>query len=132
MSGRTQQAAIVVARWARDQIPLYRDLYAKTPVETWPDFRRLPVLTPERLRGTPLVDQVDTLGDVLRAQSIYVLQSAVTPRTLVLDSDDTDAAFDQTRAAFALAGVRKGTRLTLLAAPAQRYVAAEMADQLGY
>jgi hypothetical protein len=51
---------------------------------------------------------------------------------MVLDADDTDAAFDQTRLGFALAGCRAGTRVALVAHPQQRYVAAEIADQLGY
>lgn len=126
-------AAIALARWARERIPLYRDLYADAPpVETWQDFQRLPVLTSARLRTTPLAEQVDTLDDVLRSQTAYALQSVVTPRALVLDSDDTDVAFDQTRAAFALAGCRRGTRVALVTHPRQRYIAAEIADQLGY
>lgn len=133
MPSAQRRSAIVLTRWARDRIPLYRDLYAdRPPVETWADFRRLPVLTTARLRATPLAEQVDALDDVLRSQSAYALQSIVTPRTLVLDADDTDAAFDQTRAAFALAGCRPGTRIALVAHPRQRYVAAELADQLGY
>jgi hypothetical protein len=126
-------AAIAVARWARERVPLYRELYADAPpTDTWADFQRLPVLTAARLRATPLVEQVDTLDDVLRSQTAYALQSVVAPRALVLDADDTDAAFDQTRAAFALAGCRAGIRIALVAEPRQRYVAAEIADQLGY
>jgi hypothetical protein len=126
-------AALALVRWARERVPLYQELYAGLPtVETQADFRRLPVLTTARLRATPLVEQVDALEDVLRSQTAYVLHSAVTPRTLVLDADDTDAAFDQTRAAFALAGCRAGMRVALVAHPQQRYVAAEFADQLGY
>lgn len=126
-------AAIAVARWAREQVPLYRELYADAGrIESWAAFRRLPVLTAARLRATPLAEQVDTLDDVVRSQTAYALESAVTTRALVLDSDDTDAAFEQTRAAFALAGVRRGTRVLFVAPPHQRYVAAELADQLGY
>jgi hypothetical protein len=127
-------AAIKVARWAREHVPLYRDLYAEAApqLQTWADFRRLPVLTTARLRATPLCEQVDTLDDVLRSQTAYALQSVVTPRTLVLDADDADAAFDQVRTAFALAGVRRGMRVALVAPPHQRYLAAEIADQLGY
>jgi hypothetical protein len=114
-------------------VPLYRELYVGSPpVERWADFQRLPVLTTARLRATPLAEQVDALDDVLRSQTAYVLQSAVTPRTLVLDDDDTNAAFDQTRAGFALAGWRAGMRVALVAHPQQRYLAAEIADQLGY
>jgi hypothetical protein len=126
-------AAIVMAQWARERVPLYRELYAGAPlVQTWSDFRRLPVLTTARLRASPLCDQVDTLDDVLRSQTAYALESVVTPRTLVLDADDTDAAFDQTHLAFTLLGVRRGTRVALVASPLQRYFAAEIADQLGY
>ena len=126
-------AAITIARWAWEHVPLYRGLYAEVPaVRKWADFRRLPVLTTARLRATPLCEQVDTLDDVLRSQTAYGLQSVVTPRTLVLDAGDTDAAFDQTRAAFALLGVRKGRRVAFVTPPHQRYFAAEIADQLGY
>ena len=126
-------AAIALARWARERVPLYRELYADAPpVETWADFRRLPVLTAARLRATPLCEQVDALDDVLRSQTAYALRSVVTPRTLVLDADDADAAFDQVRTAFALAGVGKGVRVALVAPPDQRYLAAEIADQLGF
>lgn len=126
-------AAIAISQWAREHVPLYRALYAEAPaVRAWADFRRLPVLTTARLRATPLCEQVDTLDDVLRSQTAYALQSVVTPRTLVLDAGDTDAAFDQTRAAFALVGVRKGVRVALVVPPHQRYFAAEIADQLGY
>jgi phenylacetate-coenzyme A ligase PaaK-like adenylate-forming protein len=126
-------AALALVRWARERVPLYRELYADLPpVETWAAFQQLPVLTTARLRSTPLVEQVDAPEDVLRSQTAYALQSAVTPRTLVLDADDTDAAFDQTRAGFALAGCRAGMRVALVAHPQQRYVAAEIADQLGY
>jgi hypothetical protein len=124
---------LALVRWARERVPLYRALYAGAPpVNTWADFRRLPVLTTARLRATPLCEQVDTLDDVLRSQTAYTLQSVVTPRTLVLDADDADAAFEQTRTAFARIGVRKGVRVALVAAPWQRYLAAEIADQLGY
>lgn len=126
-------AALALVRWARERVPLYRELYADLPpVESQADFERLPVLTSARRRTTPLAEQVDALEDVLRSQTAYVLQSAVPPRTLVLDADDTDAAFDQTRAGFALAGCRAGMRVALVAQPQQRYVAAEIADQLGY
>lgn len=133
--GRSAQraAAVTVARWAQEHVPLYRSLYAQAPpVQTWADFRRLPVLTAARLRATPLGEQVDALDDVLRSFTAYALQSVVTPRTLVLDADDTDAMFEQTRAAFALAGCRAGMRVALVAPPQQRYVAAETAEQLGY
>jgi hypothetical protein len=128
-----RRAALVLARWAREKVSLYRDLYVDAPpVETWADFQRLPVLTTARLRATPLAAQVDTLDDVLRSATAYVLQSVVTPRTLVLDDDDAGAAFDQTRAGFALAGIRRGARVMLVTPPWQRYLAAEIADQLGY
>jgi phenylacetate-coenzyme A ligase PaaK-like adenylate-forming protein len=133
MRRRPYDAALALVRWARERVPLYRELYADVPaVESWAELQRLPVLTAARLRATPLVEQVDALEDVLRSQTAYVLQSALTPRTLVLDADDTDAAFDQTRAGFALAGCRAGMRVALVAHPQQRYVAAEIADQLGY
>jgi hypothetical protein len=126
-------AAIRLARWARERVPLYRELYAGVPpVQTWADFRRLPVLTTAHLRATPLCEQVDTLDDVLRSQTAYALQSVITPRTLVLDADDADASFDQVRTGFMLAGVRRGMRVALVAPPHQRFIAAEIADQLGY
>ena len=79
-------AAIAVARWAREQVPLYRELYADAGrIESWAAFRRLPVLTAARLRATPLAEQVDTLDDVVRSQTAYALESAVTTRALVLD-----------------------------------------------
>ncbi|MGE0541443.1 MAG: hypothetical protein AB7R89_14815 [Dehalococcoidia bacterium] len=130
---RPRDAALALVQWARERVPLYRELYAGVPaVESWAAFQQLPVLTTARLRATPLVEQVDALDDVLRSQTAYVLQSTVTPRTLVLDADDTDAAFDQTRAAFARAGCRAGMRVTLVAHPRQRYIAAEITDQLGF
>jgi hypothetical protein len=133
VSLRRTAAATALVRWARERVPLYRELYAGIPpVEDWAGFRALPVLTTARLRATPLCEQVDALDDVLRSQTAYTLQSVVTPRTLVLDEDDTDAAFDQTRAAFALAGIRKGMHVALVAPPWQRYFAAEITDQLGY
>jgi hypothetical protein len=122
-----------MARWAQEHVPLYRSLYAEAPpVQTWADFRRLPVLTTARLRATPLAEQVDALDDVLRAHTALLLQSVVTPRTFVLDADDTDALFEQTRAGFALAGCRTGMRVALVAPPHQRYIAAELGDQLGF
>ena len=128
-----RRAALALARWAQERVPLYRELYADAgPVATWADFRRLPLLTTARLRATPLAEQVDALDDVLRSATAYTLQSAITPRTLVLDDDDAGAAFDQTRAGFALAGIRRGARVVLVAPPGQRYIAAEIADQLGY
>lgn len=126
-------ATSTLVEYAREHVPLYRELYAGAPpVQSRADFRGLPLLTIARLRATPLAEQVDTLDDVLRSQTAYALQSVVTPRTLVLDAGDADAAFDQTRAAFATIGVRKGVRLALVAQPHQRYLAAEIADQLGY
>jgi len=126
-------AAIKLARWARERVPLYRALYGDAPpLERWADFRRLPLLTTARLRATPLCEQVDSLDDVLRSQTAYALQSLVAPRTVVLDDDDAGAVFDQTRAAFKLAGVRPGMRVVLLTSPRQRYLVAEITDQLGY
>lgn len=125
--------AILMANWAREAVPLYRELYAGRPaVASWRDFRGLPALTAARLRATPLAGQVDTVDDVFRAFTPFELQSATVARPLVADRDDTDAAFEECRDAFALAGVRRGTRVVLLTAPGRRYVAAELAERLGY
>jgi phenylacetate-coenzyme A ligase PaaK-like adenylate-forming protein len=130
---RPHDAALALVRWARERVPLYRELYdGVSEVESWTAFQRLPVLTTARLRATPLAEQVDALEDVLRSQSAYVLRSAVTPHTMVLDNDDTNVTFDQTRSGFVLVGCRAGMRVALVAHPQQRYVAAEIADQLGY
>lgn len=126
-------AAIAVAAWAQEHVPLYRELYAGVPpIRTWDDLRRLPVLTAARLRATPLAQQVDTLDDTLRSFTPYLLHSVVTPAAILADAGDTDAAFEQCRDAFRLAGVGPRSRVALLAAPAQRYVAAELAERLGY
>ena len=130
---RIPHSAFRIAQWARETVPLYRDLYAGLPpVASARDFRRLPVLTAARLRATPLADQVDDLRDVLRTFTPYQLQTAVAPAAVVADRDDTDAAFDEGREAFALAGVRAGARVVVIAAPEQRYFAAELAERLGY
>ncbi len=126
-------AAIVMANWAREAVPLYRELYAGLPAAaTWRDFRRLPVLTAARLRAASLEQQVDTVDDVFRAFTPLERESVAAARPVVTDRDDTDAAFEECRDAFALAGIRRGARVTLLAAPERRYVAAEIADRLGY
>jgi hypothetical protein len=112
---------------------MYRELYAGLPpVRTARDFRRLPVLTAARLRATPLAEQVDTVADTLRTFTPYALRAYAAPAAIPVDQGDTDAIFEQCRAAFARVGVRTGTRALLLTAPEQRYVAAEMAELLGY
>ena len=130
---RVLSSAFRLVAWAREVVPLYRELYAGLPpVTSARDFRRLPVLTAARLRATPLADQVDDLRDVLRTFTPYQLQTAVPPAAIVADRDDTDAAFDDCREAFALAGIRAGARVVVLAPPEQRYFAAELAERLGY
>ena len=130
---RLPPSAFRLVAWAREAVPLYRELYAGLPpVASARDFRRLPVLTAARLRATPLAEQVDDLRDVLRTFTPYQLQTAVAPAAIVADRDDTNAAFDECREAFARAGVRAGARVVVLAPPEQRYFAAELAERLGY
>jgi hypothetical protein len=128
-----RQTAIDMARWAAGHVPLYRELYGGVPaIESWRDFRRLPVLTPARLRATPFAEQVDDPRDTLRTFTPYQLQSKLTPCAMVSDAADTDTAFLECRDAFARAGVRRAARLVVLSAPHQRYFAAELAERLGY
>ncbi|MFN8559561.1 MAG: hypothetical protein U0531_20220 [Dehalococcoidia bacterium] len=123
----------MVAEWARRAVPLYRDLYAAAPaVLDVAAFRRLPPLTAARLRATPLIDQIDDPNDTLRTFTPYLLQTAESGAPLLMDADDADAHFEQTRDALALAGVRRGATLLVLTPPEQRYVAAELSDLLGY
>ncbi len=130
---RVPRAAIRIAEWARTHVPLYRDLYAgQSPVAAARDFRNLPVLTLARLRATPLIDQIDTPDDLLRTFTSYGIESAAPAPAIPADQGDTDAAFAECHAAFALAGVSRASRVVLLCAPAQRYMAAEWAEQLGY
>lgn len=119
--------------WARQHVPLYRDLYHDIPaVATWHDFRRLPVLTATRLLLTPLAEQVDDLNDTLRTFTPYQLRSRLVPAASVYDLGDTNQAFFEARDALRLVGVRRGARVVVLTAPHQRYVAAELAERLGY
>jgi hypothetical protein len=128
-----RRSAIALVRWAREQVPLYRDLYRDVPpVETWRDFRRLPVLTAARLSATPLAEQVDTPDDTFRTFTPYQLRAHLTPAAIPCDRDDTDAAFYETHDAFRWLGVRRGARVVVLTAPEQRYFAAELAERLGY
>lgn len=130
---RFPRAAARLVAWARAHVPLYRDLYADAPVvDGWRGFRQLPVLTAARLRDTPLLEQVDNLNDSFRTFSPYQPAGYLPATMIVADRADTGIAFDACLAAFRLAGVQRGTRLVLLTAPEQRYVAAELAERLGY
>lgn len=122
-----------MARWAREHVPLYRDLYRDAPpVETWQDFRRLPVLTAARLSATPLSEQLDTPDDTLRTFTPYQLRTHLAPFAIPVDAGDTDMAFAEVRDAFLQLGVRRGARVVILTTPLQRYFAAELAERLGY
>lgn len=131
--GRVPPSALRLVAWARENVPLYRDLYAGGPeVRTAAAFRRLPVLTPARLRAAPFVTRVDDTNDLLRAFTPYIPATFAAAASPVADRADADAAFEQCRDAFALAGVTAGACVLIMAAPAQRFVAAEMAELLGY
>lgn len=128
-----RQAALKVAAWAGERTPLYGALYVgRAPVRSWQEFVRLPVLTPERLRATPLVDQLDDPRDTLRMATPLTLASVVTAAPTLLDQEDTDAIFSACHNAFRLAGVTAGMSVVIVAPPGQRYLAAEWCDILGY
>lgn len=128
-----RRAAVAVARWAQEQVPLYRELYrGLPPVQAWPEFRRLPPLTAARLRATALTDQIDTPDDTLRTFTPYRLCSVPVPAAVLADRDDTDALYEAWQEALALAGVRPGMTLVILSPPKQRYVAAEIAEMAGF
>jgi hypothetical protein len=128
-----RQSAIEIVRWARERVPLYRDLYrAAPPVESWRDFRGLPVLTAARLAATPLAEQIDTPDDTLRTFTPYQLRAHLAPPAIPADAGDADMAFYEARDAFRRLGVRRGARVVVLATPLQRYFAAELAERLGY
>lgn len=128
-----RQAAVAVARWAQERVPLYRERYAGLPpVQTWAEFRRLPPLTAAHLRATPLLQQIDTPDDTLRTFTPYRLRSLPVPAATVADRDDTDATYDAWQEALALAGVRPEVTLVILSPPEQRYLAAEVAEIAGF
>lgn len=128
-----RQAAIAVARWAREQVSLYRERYAGLPpAQTWAEFRRLPPLTAAHLRATPLLQQIDTPDDTLRTFTPYRLRSLPVPAATVADRDDTDAMYEAWQEALALAGVRPEVTLVILSPPEQRYLAAEVAEIAGF
>jgi hypothetical protein len=131
-SGVPRQAFALVA-WARERVVLYRAMYAGLPpVTSAGTFRALPLLSPERLRAVPLAHQVDTLDDTQRTFTPFLPATILPARPIVADRDDTDDLYDEARAAAVLAGVRPGETLVLVAAPEQRYFAAELAERLGY
>lgn len=112
---------------------MYRVLYdGLPPIAGWQDFRRLPRLTPERLRATPLAEQLDDPRDTLRTATPLALASVPPSAPVVLDQDDTDNAFYACHDAFRLAGVTESATLLILTPPDQRYLAAEWCDTLGY
>lgn len=128
-----RSSAVAVASYARAHVPLYRTLYAGQPEPLdAAAFRRLPPLTPERLRATPLAHQVDSLDDTQRSVTPFWLGTRRSPAALVTDQEDTDSFYDEAKDAFRLLGVRRGACLALLTPPAQRYFAAELSDRLGY
>ncbi len=128
-----RQAAVAVARWAQERVPLYRELYHGLPsVQTWTEFRRLPPLTAARLRAASLLEQIDTPDDTLRTFTSYRLHSLPVPAAFVADRDDTDAMYEAWQEALALAGVRPGMTLVMLTTPEQRYLAAEVAEMAGF
>jgi hypothetical protein len=112
---------------------MYRQMYeGLPPVRSLRDFRSLPVLTAARRRATPLREQIDTPDDTLRTFTPFVPGSVVPAAPFVADHDDSDMAFDECRDAFKPAGVRAGMDAVVLTPPIQRYVAAEIAERLGY
>ncbi len=128
-----RRAAVAVARWAQERVPLYRELYTGLPpVQTWAEFRRLPALTAARLRATPLLEQIDTPDDTLRTFTPYRLHSLPVPAATVADRDDTDAVYAAWQETLTLAGVRPGMTLVILSPPEQRYLAAEAAEVAGF
>lgn len=128
-----RRAAIDVARWAQEQVPLYRELYlGLPPVRTWAEFRRLPSLTAARLRATPLLHQIDTPDDTLRTFTPYRLHSLPVSAAVLVDRDDTDALYEAWQEALTLAGVCPGMTLVILSSPEQRYLAAELAEMAGF
>jgi hypothetical protein len=128
-----RRAAVAVARWAQERVPLYRELYhGLPPVQTWTEFRRLPALTAARLRAASLLEQIDTPDDTLRTFTPYRLHSLPVPAATVADRDDTDALYEAWQEALTLMGVRSGMTLVILSPPEQRYVAAELAEMAGF
>jgi hypothetical protein len=127
-----RQRALAVAEWARTHVPLYRALYGDTPITSWTMFRRLPVLTSERWRSTPLGEQIDEPHDTLRTFTPLALQTVAPLAATVADAGDTDTIYEQWHDALAAAGIEDSARLMLLSPPEQRYFAAEVADMLGF
>ncbi len=128
-----RRPALQVAQYAREHVPLYRARWWYVPYPlTSATFRTAPLLTSERLRATPLAEQVDSLRDTQRSVTPYRLATRATPAALVTDAEDTDSFYDEAKDAFRLLGVQRGAVLALVSPPEQRYFAAELSDRLGY
>lgn len=131
---RRSRAALLrdVVRYARAHVAMYRDLWGDAPEPLGVSgLRALPVLTSERRAATPIIEQIDTPSDTLRSWTPFRLQTVRSPVANLTDSADADAVYDQVRAAFAGVAGRRDP-LAIVSPPEQRYVAAELAEVLGY
>ena len=111
---------------------MYQTLYAGVELDGLRASATLPLLTAARLRATPLIEQIDRPEDAFRTFTPWALSSRVTPAAIALDRDDTNAWYDLWHTAARLLGWGRGQYLVIVTPPYQRYVAAEMADVLGY